>query len=98
MALAGESGRMALGDVIDRIFHRRLLRRWRHVAGSAEGYEPERLRAVRNKARAVRRVLDRVIYISEGRLTLPSIGSNAIIKPLYTEADSPDPGLPGTRR
>jgi len=85
MPLSGDSDGMRFGDIIDRLLSRRFLRRWNHVAKNAKNYDFETLRSARNRARSFRRVLDRVIFVSEGRLTLPAIGSNAILKPLNTD-------------
>ena len=76
---------MRLGGLLDIAFHRRVLRRWGRVARRAEGLDLGALRMLRNRAREIRRHIDRVIYVAEGRLTLPAMGSNAIIKPLNTE-------------
>ncbi len=76
---------MALRRILDGLFHRRILRRWSRAAGQAQGLSLDHLRQLRNRAREIRRRLDRVIYVAEGRLTLPAVGSNAIVKPLYTE-------------
>jgi len=67
------------------LFHRRILRRWGRVAQDAEKLDLRSLSKLRSRAREIRRRLDRVIHVAEGRLTLPAVGSNAIIKPLYTD-------------
>lgn len=72
-------------DLIDKVFHRRILKRWKRVAQQVDQADPELLHSMRRRAREIRRLLDRVTYIAEGRLTLPAIGSNAIQKPLYTD-------------
>jgi len=76
---------MAMSRLIDILFHRRVLRRWRRLSHDAEKLGPARLRSLRGQAREIRRHLDRVIHLAEGRLTLPAVGSNAILKPLYTD-------------
>lgn len=76
---------MRFGGLIDKVFHRRVLRRWARVARQAPRLDLDILRMMRNRAREIRRLLDRVIYVAEGRLTLPAVGSNAIIKPLHTD-------------
>ncbi|KMW59095.1 hypothetical protein AIOL_004076 [Candidatus Rhodobacter oscarellae] len=76
---------MRLTDLIEGVFHRRVLRRWGRIAGRAERLDLEALSTLRAKARQIRRLLDRVIFVAEGRLTLPAVGSNAIVKPLYTD-------------
>ncbi len=74
-----------MGRLIDTVFHKRILRRWGRVARDAEKLDMETLRDLRSRAREIRRRLNRVIYVAEGRLTLPAVGSNAIQKPLYTD-------------
>lgn len=76
---------MRLGSLIDGVFHRRVLRRWGRAARVVETRDHEALRTLRARAREIRRHLDRVIHVAEGRLTLPAVGSNAIVKPLYTD-------------
>lgn len=76
---------MRLGGLIDGAFHRRILRRWGRAAAQSERLSFSALRLLRTRAREIRRHLDRVIYVAEGRLTLPAVGSNAIVKPLYTD-------------
>ncbi|MEL7114847.1 MAG: DUF6478 family protein [Pseudomonadota bacterium] len=76
---------MRSGSLIDRFFHRRFLKRWRRAARQANALDLDVLQDLRRKARELRRLLDRVIYVAEGRLTLPAIGSNAIQKPLFTD-------------
>jgi hypothetical protein len=72
-------------DLIDRILHRRMLRRWGAAAERAAKVDLETLRSLRGRARGLRRQLDRVIQIAEHRLALPVIGSNAIRRPLGTD-------------
>ncbi len=76
---------MPLRSLIDGVFHRRILRRWSSVARQATRLSLENLRLARTRAREIRRHLDQVIHVAEGRLTLPAVGSNAIVKPLYTD-------------
>ena len=76
---------MRFDDLIDKMFHQRILRHWARVARQAPRLDLDILRMMRNRAREIRRLLDRVIYVAEGRLTLPAVGSNAIIKPLHTD-------------
>ncbi len=71
-----------LDSVIDRMAHRRVVRRWRELADAARGADLERLRLWRTQARTMRRQLDRVIHEAEHRLALPVIGSNPIRRPM----------------
>ncbi|WP_126974961.1 DUF6478 family protein [Frigidibacter oleivorans] len=74
-----------MASLFDRLMHRRVLRRWGKAAQEAEAAELETLRALRSRARQMRRELDRVLHVAEGRLTLPVIGSTAMRKPLGTD-------------
>lgn len=76
---------MGMGNVFEKVFHRRILRRWGRAAREAETLDMETLRALRTRAREIRRRLNRVLYVAEGRLALPAVGTNAIQKPLYTD-------------
>ncbi len=68
--------------LIDRLIHRRVLRRWRRLADFATGLDLESLQRYRAQAWALRRSLDRVIHLAEHRLALPVIGSNALRRPM----------------
>ena len=71
--------------VVDRLLHQRMLGRWGRLADAAAGMDTESLRALRARARALRREVDRVILEADHRLALPVIGSNAMRKPLGTD-------------
>jgi hypothetical protein len=73
------------GRWIDRFWHRGALRRWVGLADRAEGMELDQLRMLRGRAWGMRRQLDRVIHVADGRLALPLIGTNVIARPLGTE-------------
>lgn len=45
----------------------------------------ESLHALRGRAWSMRRHLDRVLHLAEGRLALPVMGSNAILRPMGTD-------------
>lgn len=75
----------ALDSLIDRLLQRRGVRRWRHAAEVAGELDLAALRRLRGHARRLRRQIDRVIHVADGRLTLPLIGSNAIQKPLGSD-------------
>ncbi|MEP3916941.1 DUF6478 family protein [Ascidiaceihabitans sp.] len=74
-----------MSRLLEEVFHKRVLRRWGRVARSAEKLDLATLRLMRTRAREIRRRLNRLLYIAEGRLTLPAMGSNAIQKPLNTD-------------
>lgn len=90
MTATGMAG--GLDRFLDRLFYRRVLRRWAALAEAAPGMDLASLRRLRGKARGLRRQLDRVIHEADHRLALPVIGSNAMRKPLGTDwAWRPDP-------
>lgn len=74
-----------LGKLTDRIVHRRALTRWSRAAARAPDMHLGELRKLRTRARALRRRLDKVLHVADGRLTLPLIGANAIEKPLHSD-------------
>ena len=74
-----------MSGLVDRMLHKRVLRRWGDAADDAPVSDLDGLRSLRNRARALRRNLDRVIHEAEHRLALPVIGSNIIRKPLGTD-------------
>lgn len=71
--------------LIDRLLHRRLLRRWGSIADAASQAEPDWLRRQRGRAWQLRRHLDRVIHEADHRLALPVIGSNALRRPMGSD-------------
>ena len=71
--------------VVGRLLHQRMLGRWGRLADAAAGMDTESLRALRARARALRREVDRAILEADHRLALPVIGSNAMRKPLGTD-------------
>lgn len=77
------AGRMT--GFVDRLLHKRMLRRWGEAGDAAATADLDTLRSFRTRARALRRNLDRVIHQAEHRLALPVIGSNIIRKPMGTD-------------
>lgn len=78
--------------LIERMMHRRFLRRWKRAADHAPDADLEDLRRWRWQARAERNQIDRLLHEAEHRLALPLIGSNVIRKPWGTDwAWRPDP-------
>ena len=71
--------------VVNKLLHKRMLGRWSRMADAAQAMDTESLRALRIRARAIRREVDRVILEADHRLALPVIGSNAMRKPLGTD-------------
>ncbi len=74
-----------VNSLLDRILHKRVMRRWGILADRAAQLDLATLRLLRGRARGLRRQLDRLIYIADGRLALPLIGSNAFQKPLHSD-------------
>jgi len=91
-----------MGKVLDQLFHRRALRRWRDAARGSDSADLAHLRTQRNQARALRNHLDQLIHVAEGRLALPTIGTSYFSKPHGTDwswrpelwrGPLPEPGL-----
>lgn len=74
-----------MGRIIDNLFHKRVLRRWRRAAQSAETVDLATLRRQRNAARQLRTHLDRLIHVADGRLALPRIGTSYFATPHGTD-------------
>lgn len=72
-------------EFIRRRLHAIHLARWDAAAQNAEQIDLSLLRQLRTQARQMRRRVDRVSHIADGRLTLPRIGSNAIRKPAQSD-------------
>ncbi len=78
-------------DGLSRIGERRALRRWKRMADAATATDLEELKTQRVRAKSLRQRLDRLIHVADGRLALPLIGSDAIVRPLNTDwAHRPD--------
>jgi hypothetical protein len=71
--------------LIDRLFHRRSLRRWNNQLARAGTTDLTALRGMRVRAREARRRVDKILFVADARLTLPLIGTNAILKPLHCD-------------
>ena len=63
--MAGRNG----GSLLQRIAERRSLRRWRDAASKVSALDPEGLRGLRARARALRNEVDTVLRATEQRLT-----------------------------
>lgn len=66
---------------IDRLTDRRAERRWQQASKDAETLDLDALRQLRSRARALRRPIERTLHQADGRLALPLIDSNAILRP-----------------
>ncbi len=67
-----------LRSLFDAALHRRSLRRWQRLADGADALSADALRQNRLRGRQLRRHIDRLTHLAEGRLALPLIGSNVI--------------------
>ena len=74
-----------MSRIIDRLFHKRSLRRWREAAHQANEASLPDLRVQRNQARQMRLYLNRLIHVADGRLALPLIGSSFFPRPHGTD-------------
>lgn len=72
-------------DLVDKILHRLVMHRWKRMAGLADQVSLDALRRVRLRALEIRQATDRVLFVSNGRLALPLIGSNTFPKPLHSD-------------
>lgn len=61
------------------------LRKWERAARGAGDLDLAQLRKLRTDARKLRRHIDEVIHVADGRLALPRIGSNAISRPAQSD-------------
>ncbi len=75
----------SVNGILDRILQKRVMHRWGGLADRAAKMDLASLRLLRGRARALRRQLDRLLFIADGRLTLPLVGSNAFQKPLHSD-------------
>ncbi|MGR3634692.1 MAG: DUF6478 family protein [Shimia sp.] len=73
------------GGLIERIYQWGQARYWARNARKAAVTELPALRVQRRRARGLRQHLDTLISVSESRLALPIIGSNAFPKPHGTD-------------
>jgi hypothetical protein len=64
---------------------RRILARWSRLADRAASQDPEALKRIRSRARALQQRVDRLMHTAENRLALPMVGSAGIKTPLHTD-------------
>ncbi len=76
---------LKLESVLDRIFHRRILRRWARWARDAGTMDLADLRTLRRRGRVITSRINELNYVAESRLALPAIGSSAIQKPMHSD-------------
>ena len=65
--------------------HKRHVSLWEQAARDAESLDISTLRQMRLQARELRRRVNKVAHVADGRLALPRIGSNAISKPAQSD-------------
>ena len=65
----------------DRLVQKRALARWERAARLAGTLELDTLRQLRGDARALRREIDRVLHVADGRLQLPLVGADRVPEP-----------------
>lgn len=89
-----------LDRVIDRLMFRRVLARWTALANRAPDLQFEDLRSLRNRARLVRREVDRLLHQADERLSQPGpatlprpIGTDWIWRPDLWRGGIAQPGL-----
>jgi hypothetical protein len=70
---------------LDALLHRLVMRRWRRIAAASDRVGLDSLRRLRLRALELRQVTDRLLFVSNGRLALPLIGSNSFPKPLHSD-------------
>ncbi len=75
----------AMGRLLDRYIHRRVVERWRKALQDAAAAPEPQLRQQRDDARKLRSQLDMLIQKADGRLTHPRVGSTQFPKPLSTD-------------
>lgn len=66
---------------IEKLTHRRAMRRWARAARNAADTKIAELRAQRSAARLLRSHLDRLIHRADERLALPALGSTSFPRP-----------------
>ena len=73
------------GSLLDRIFHRLSLRRWRRKTIEAQSMSSLELRSQRKNALHLKDQINNLIEIADSKLTLPMLGSNMFHKPHGTD-------------
>lgn len=74
-----------LDHFVERVLFRRSLQRWGRAAEQASSMPIDALKTYRNRARSLKRQIDRVLHQADHRLALPLIGSTAMRVPLGTD-------------
>lgn len=74
-----------IGKLVERLLNASVIRRWSKRVEVAPRMNLVALRAFRGQARELRTQLDRFLFVADGRLALPLVGSNAMQLPLYSD-------------
>lgn len=74
-----------MAPLLDRVFQRKSLRKWSHIAENAKNADLSDLRTQRNSARQLRTQLNKLIHVADSRLALPMEGSSLFPKPHGTD-------------
>lgn len=74
-----------ISQFLDGWHQRRAQERWTRLAETAPELESFQLRALRAEARGMRRQLDRMLQVADGRLTVPVLGTGLPQMPLGTD-------------
>ena len=74
-----------MGNRLIGLMQERALRRWSKAANDAAHLPLPELRERRLQARALRKQIDRLIYVADNRLALPSVGSTSFPRPHGTD-------------
>ncbi|MEZ5913600.1 MAG: DUF6478 family protein [Paracoccaceae bacterium] len=76
---------LGLNNTLDYVAGRAGLRRWNRHADEADAMSAGELRVLRGQARAIRRQIDRFLFVAEGRLARPAIGNAVMPRPVGTD-------------
>lgn len=71
--------------LLDQLRQKMAMKRWQSAVQNADTLDHSSLRSVRSQARQMRQVLDRLLHLTEGRMTRPLAGADAIQKPLHCD-------------
>ncbi len=74
-----------MSGILDRLFQKRVLRRWRRAARAASDTPLPVLREQRGYARQLRAQISQLIHVADGRLALPHVGSTSFPRPHGTD-------------
>ncbi|NSX54586.1 DUF6478 family protein [Parasulfitobacter algicola] len=77
----GRSG----SKITERVLHRMARRHWARVADQADNINISNLRTYRKDARELRKHINALIAVADGRLALPRLGSNLTQSPAHSD-------------